>query len=534
MESVSVDCLLLAKTLGYCQLVGSFTVLLAVLFGVYHFVRGPLLYPGFPAVGLDDKSWGWFRYRNAVREYRTRGKQIVNEGSETRKPFQVVTDTVTKICFPPEYANELKNIKDLSFTKALEKELFTAYRGFEPIKAASHESNILQNVTRLRITPSLNHLTDEIAEETSLALKEQLGVPTDWQEAAFKPIGQNLVARLSARLFVGTQLCRNKEWLKVSTAYAVDGFVAAYALRGWHPLVRWPVSWFLPECRRLRKTVSDARRILEPVIKGHSKHDRQHASGESCKSSPRADTIDWLLEAFDKAGITERWNVADAQLGLSIVAIHTTTELLTGALFDIVAAGPHLVDELREEIVRVLGPETVAQSQGNTVFSKTSLYEMKLLDSTLKESQRMHTRGIGAMGRVAGADVQLSDGSTIPKGAFSIVTLGCYHDEKIYPQPGIFNPRRFLDMRSMPGEEKNWQLVTTSPHHLGFGYGDHACPGRFLAANEVKIALVYLLMEYDWKLPGQRPQDTMVIGSQHQADARAKVLFKKRVSEIAL
>lgn len=114
----------------------------------------------------------------------------------------------------------------------------------------------------------------------------------DWQEAAFKPIGQNLVARLSARLFVGTQLCRNQEWLKVSTAYAVDGFVAAYALRGWHPLVRWAVSWFLPECRRLRKTVSDARRILEPVIKGHSRHDRQHASGESCKSSPRADTID--------------------------------------------------------------------------------------------------------------------------------------------------------------------------------------------------------------------------------------------------
>ncbi|GJD03539.1 P450 monooxygenase [Colletotrichum higginsianum] len=475
MESVSVDCLLLAKTLGHCQLVGSFAVLLTLLFGVYHFLRGPLLYPGFPAVGLDDKSWGWFRYRNAVREYRTRGKQIVNEGSEvsefghpklhdavpvdltnilclclypkTRKPFQVVTDTVTKICFPPEYANELKNIKALSFTKALEKVVFLS--------------------VELGVAGFVDDNTCGYC---------------NWQEAAFKPIGQNLVARLSARLFVGTQLCRNQEWLKVSTAYAVDGFVAAYALRGWHPLVRWA----------------------------------------------------WLLEAFDKAGITGRWNVADAQLGLSIVAIHTTTELLTGALFDIVAAGPHLVDELREEIVRVLGPETVAQSQGNTVFSKTSLYEMKLLDSTLKESQRMHTRGIGAMGRVSEADVQLSDGSTIPKGAFSIVTLGCYHDEKVYPQPGIFNPRRFLEMRSKPGEEKNWQLVTTSPHHLGFGYGDHACPGRFLAANEVKIALVYLLMEYDWKLPGQRPQDTMVIGSQHQADARAKVLFKKRVSEIAL
>ncbi|KAL2286223.1 hypothetical protein FJTKL_07028 [Diaporthe vaccinii] len=46
---------------------------------------------------------------------------------------------------------------------------------------------------------------------------------------------------------------------------------------------------------------------------------------------------------------------------------------------------------------------------------------------------------------------------------------------------------------------------------MGFGHGAHACPGRFFAANEVKIALAHLLMKYDWRLPeGHDPQDINV------------------------
>ena len=32
-------------------------------------------------------------------------------------------------------------------------------------------------------------------------------------------------------------------------------------------------------------------------------------------------------------------------------------------------------------------------------------------------------------------------------------------------------------------------------------HGKHACPGRFFAANEIKILLVYALMNYDIKIP---------------------------------
>lgn len=139
------------------------------------------------------------------------------------------------------------------------------------------------------------------------------------------------------------------------------------------------------------------------------------------------------------------------------------------------------------------------------------------------------------MRRVAEAEVKLSDGTVIPKGAFSWVTLEAYRNPERYPDPDVYNPRRFLDMRNQPGQENKWQLVTTSADHLGFGHGEHACPGRFFASNEVKVALVHLLMKYDWVLPeGQKSGDVIKGGTESGVDAQAKILFRRRKEEVEL
>lgn len=140
-----------------------------------------------------------------------------------------------------------------------------------------------------------------------------------------------------------------------------------------------------------------------------------------------------------------------------------------------------------------------------------------------------------SMRRIAEADIKLSDGTVIPKGAFTWVTLDAYKNPDIYANPEEYNPRRFLDLRNQPGQENKWQLVSTAAEHLGFGHGEHSCPGRFFASNEVKIALVHLLMKYDWKLPqGQRPGDVVKGGSERGVDGEAKVLFRRRQEEVRM
>lgn len=88
---------------------------------------------------------------------------------------------------------------------------------------------------------------------------------------------------------------------------------------------------------------------------------------------------------FEREAKGREYDPTIAQLTLSFAAIHTTTELVTQVMTD-VSANPEILDELRQEMVQVL------RDNG---WKKTSLYNMKLLDSVIKESLRIKPTGIG-------------------------------------------------------------------------------------------------------------------------------------------
>lgn len=118
----------------------------------------------------------------------------------------------------------------------------------------------------------------------------------------------------------------------------------------------------------------------------------------------------------------------------------------------------------------------------------------------------------------------LSDGSVLPKAsivATPAIVKGFYEDE------GTFDGHRFVRLAEKTGSPGQWSFVNTSTEQLGFGLGAHACPGRFFASNQLKIALVHLLLKYDWKLPigGQRPAAVQV-GHESIPDREATVFYK--------
>ncbi|KAK7742722.1 hypothetical protein SLS63_000287 [Diaporthe eres] len=515
----------------YGQLVAGAAVLGLVLYACF---REPGLHPGIPTWGIEK---GWMKIEKARRRYTVQGTQLVAEAIEKfSQPYQIATDVGVKIFLPARYAEEIKNIKQMSFKKALQWEFFLDYPGLRALQALTHDEDIVQKVTRQNITQSLNLITDDLSEEANMVLEEKLGENEEWTSMALKPFVLDLVARLSSRLFVGEDLCRNDEWLELSKNYTLDSFAAGRALRSWPFALRRIMVWLLPEWKKIRQDVADARRILAPVVDKRLEWNRM-ADAKGVPRPKTGDTIQWFQDAFERNGLEPR--PADAQLALSVVAIHTTTELLTGTLLDLAQNGD-FIDSLREEMIPILEEQNAvgngdAEGTGKRHWKKNSLYKLKLLDSALKESQRMHTRDIASMRRIAEAPVKLSDGTVIPKGAFTWVTLDAYRNPDIYANPKEYNPRRFLDLRNQPGQENKWQLVSTTADHLGFGHGEHSCPGRFFASNEVKIALVHLLMKYDWKLAdGQRPGDVVKGGSEIGVDAEARVLFRRRQEEVRL
>ena len=110
--------------------------------------------------------------------------------------------------------------------------------------------------------------------------------------------------------------------------------------------------------------------------------------------------------------------------------------------------------------------------------------------------------------------------SAVPYGGFfSLALSGIHHDDDLHRDPKTYDafrysrPRETYDAKSQdekdPQEElklKRLGMVTTGETHLPFGHGRHACPGRFFVAHELKMALAYLLLNYDLKLLPERPK----------------------------
>jgi cytochrome P450 len=95
-----------------------------------------------------------------------------------------------------------------------------------------------------------------------------------------------------------------------------------------------------------------------------------------------------------------------------------------------------------------------------------------------------------------------------------------------------FDPYRFIRLEQDAG--KLILLPTSTLHSLSFGYGRHACPGRFFAAQEIKLLMAYFLHYYDLELEGSngaRPKNSWV-GNVSLPDMKAKVGIKRRREEL--
>lgn len=106
----------------------------------------------------------------------------------------------------------------------------------------------------------------------------------------------------------------------------------------------------------------------------------------------------------------------------------------------------------------------------------------------------------------------LSNGQTIPAGYIvEVPAAGVAGDPTIFPEPEVFDPLRFYKLRKSKTEAStaveaagtvaHSQFISVSPSSLNFGYGRHACPGRFFAANEIKMIVATMVLRYEMRLP---------------------------------
>lgn len=274
---------------------------------------------------------------------------------------------------------------------------------------------------------------------------------------------------------------------------------------------------------RARERAADA--FLRPIVEG-----RKKAQETDPDFQRPDDLLQWLLDdGQDKFGEKGSKELASIQLGLTFAAIHTTSLTATNAFYSL-AAMPEIIPELREEI------RTVLKEYGT--FTTQALQKMKKLDSFLREVMRMHPLGFSSFQRKVLKTFTLSTGQVIPAGCLiEVPIVGINFDDEVVENPekfDAFRSYRARELEGLEGAEKasagaSNQFVTVSPSNLLFGYGRHACPGRFFAANEIKMIVSRAVLDYDMKMAdGSRERyANLSFGGQSVPDPSKELLFKR-------
>jgi cytochrome P450 len=254
---------------------------------------------------------------------------------------------------------------------------------------------------------------------------------------------------------------------------------------------------------------------------------RQQLSRDKGATKPN-DCLQWLVDHAEASALPYERKPRTIALRLlltNFAAIHTSSFTITNVIFDIVAADPSVIGQLKDE-----AQSAVVANSGK--WDKALVNRLVKLDSSMRESVRVGSISTLGISRkiIAPDGITAPNGTWCPKGStVSVPTFGIHHDPDNYNEPEEYQPFRFAQMRetattppiTAPSEEgtivkdnshliKNAALsfVSLSSKYHPFGHGRHACPGRFFASNELKLMLAYVFENYEIEHLDTRPPYT--------------------------
>ncbi|QMW34867.1 hypothetical protein G4B84_010358 [Aspergillus flavus NRRL3357] len=433
------------------------------------------------------------------QEFVTNSLQILRTGYEENNGelFYVPTPIGERLIIPGRYLEELKSA-DMAVVdfQATFLEMFEgAYT------TLGTHSRLLPQVVRAQLNQYLPDVLPEIQYWTVINVTELMAV---------------LVARVSSRMFGGPALSQNREWIEASLRFAHDGFNAAQKLKMWPDTLKFIGQHFIPEVRSIKNTYKLAERAIIPLLDER----------EVDKSKKAHDLLTWMYDQAQGAEKDKKF-IAGTLLKVSFAAYHTSAAAPTQLLFDIAAMPEHIAPLLEEYLS--------APRDNNQNISVKGFAQMVKLDSIMKESQRFNPLLLLTFERIIKRDFTLSDGVVIPANTW----IGCAAqaigmDRKLYPDPDTFDAFRFVAKEeatatstSVPATKAHY--TSANPGSMAFGYGQHACPGRFFAMMEIKAIIGEILSRFEMRLAdGEMRPPSVTFETQHLPHPAGKVLFKRR------
>ncbi|KAF2672428.1 cytochrome P450 [Microthyrium microscopicum] len=375
-------------------------------------------------------------------------------------------------------------------------------------------SNIIRDmvhgrVIRREMTKELDTYSDNIVEEIEFALARNWGTDTtEWREVRVYDTLLDVISRISNRVLVGKELCRNEEYLRSSSTYSRAVVLTAgmlnllpeYLRPIFSPII---MAYDMYHYRQITK-------FVVPLIKERAHQFKPGMDYRRPDYSENNDYVQWAMHdayshndplEYTPEMITKRLTV------LSFAAIQSSVITISNIVFDLAASSQSIEYQagLRDEV------RQVTSQYGSKAWTRAGLLQMLRLDSALKESMRLWgflSRGVMKL-VVAPEGITLPDGHHLDVGAkVGVTSYAIHHDEDAYTDAFTFKPYRFLPKQQGSGPGAKAQpMVTSADEFMGFSHGRHACPGRFFAANQLKLLLAAIVTKYDIEPVAARPEN---------------------------
>ncbi|EAQ82992.1 hypothetical protein CHGG_10810 [Chaetomium globosum CBS 148.51] len=461
------------------------------------FFAGPKL-PKLPILGA--KEGDWFPFYQATWRNTINFKAAVQEADQKYRdqavlmPVAMAQNMVLLPRSETQFVTDQPDSKLDMHTQAIDA-LQTDYTTTDPSLVRNPVHHKLITTT---LTNQIGNLVPDVAEETAWAFDKHWGNPDEYQEVCVYDTMRKIVGCVTNRVFVGKPKCRDPAMLveehgiRPGRAPDLDSVAHDMEAPAAPPRSRGQVA--RPRAQRLPPMDHQAGQ-------GHGRPLPVEANHPRRPDPPPSTSPPSTPPHFTITSAIPRTSAASKQ---------------------------EYIDELRAEIEGVL-------AEHNNQWDKRALAKMQKLDSVMRESARLNSFVTIGLSRavVAPEGIVTPSGVRIPRGVtVNVPSYPVFQDSAIYPDAREFKPFRFAEQRSDESVEYVKRaakaFATTSTDYLAFGHGRNACPGRFFAANELKLMLAHLVLSYDIDIGGERPRNSW-FGLNRVPPLQATIRIKKRV-----
>ncbi|KAF3397633.1 Cytochrome P450 monooxygenase paxP [Talaromyces pinophilus] len=432
---------------------------------------------------------------NSRQRYLTNLRELLETGyrryNKLDKAFKIAIpiggySVKYRVVLPKSHLEEIKHISNNVFSWQLASRVIFA----QDYTGAPDRGQWSGKALRVGIHQNLDDITQQLNQRIfqyfTLHLPQQSGAVGNVNLMEFFI---PTITYVTNALLVDKRLSSDPEWLKETADFAVTRYRAADDVRQWPPYLARIVAPIIPSVRRLRRQREYVMERLRPLyneLKEASQSDPQDKKFRQ-KS---AMGYEWLWGgAPDDVSLRD---FSDTMMRTMIAAIHTTAKTISVALIDLLTQ-PDLLAEIREE----------ATSATSADGSWVDIECLIKLDCFLKESQRLRPVFLFTMNRILTQDYTFKcSGLYLPKGTMVTAPAAAIAtDPETFSNPNSFDGHRYRRLREQHKEGASALVLGMSTiDSLGFGLGSQACPGRFLAVNNLKLMLAHLLTGWELSL----------------------------------